>query len=88
MTTLSYFLNKESNTYLLSYMLNPLLRDLLRSNIVLISYLPEPGERTPLTVKSLFLPYPIPAPDLRKVEGILYILSQLHKTLSTRRLLS
>jgi hypothetical protein len=48
------------------------LRELLfLSKTLLISYLDDPGETVMSLVKSLFLPYPIPAPLLRKVEGIL-----------------
>lgn len=65
------FLDRRGSTSLLRYRLKPLLEDLLRSKMVLISYFDEPGDTVRSFVKSLFFPYPMPAPALRKVEGML-----------------
>lgn len=57
-------------TYLDNEIENPLLVFLLSSKIVLRSYLEEPGELVKSFVKSDFLPYPMAAPALLKVEGV------------------
>lgn len=48
----------------------PLLVFLLSSNMVFRSYFDEPGEHVKSFVKSDFLPYPIAAPFLLKVEEV------------------
>jgi hypothetical protein len=65
-------------------MLKPLRLVLFTSKIVLRKYFEAPGDAVRSLVKSLFLPLPIPAPDFLKVEGILYILSQLDNRVVTR----
>ena len=50
------FLDRGESTSLLRYRLKPLLEDLLRSKMVLISYFDDPGETVRSFVKSLFFP--------------------------------
>jgi hypothetical protein len=50
---------------------NPFLDLVLRSKMVLIKYLEDPGEQVRSLVKSDFFPYPMPAPVLRNMEGML-----------------
>lgn len=65
------FLFCKPSTSLLVPMVLPLALSLLRSKMVLSSYLELDGELARSKVKSYFLPYPIPAPE--SFRSILYL---------------
>jgi len=62
MSSIWKFLYKIDCTSRLSYMLNPFLLEVFLSKMVLIKYLVAPGDAVKSFVKSLLLPYPMPAP--------------------------